>query len=33
LLDDPLRKATERVGVIVTGKRSAKVVPIKGARR
>jgi integrase len=33
LLDDPLRKATERAGVIVTGKKrpGAKVVSLRGA--
>jgi integrase len=31
LLDDPLRAATERVGALVTGGKSADVVPLKGA--
>jgi integrase len=29
LLDDPLRQATERVGVVVTGRSSADIVPIR----
>jgi integrase len=29
LFDDPLRKATEQVGAVVTGKPSAEVVPLK----
>jgi integrase len=32
LLDDPLRAATERASAIITGKPSAEVVSIKGAR-
>jgi integrase len=32
LFDDPLRVATERAGAILTGKPSAEIVPIKGAR-
>jgi integrase len=33
LFDDPLRAATERASAILTGKASAGVVPLKGARR
>lgn len=33
LFDDPLRKATERAGAIMTGKPSAEVVPMKGAKQ
>jgi hypothetical protein len=29
-MDDPLRQATERVGAIIAGKPSAKIVPLKG---
>jgi integrase len=32
LLDDPLRQATQRAADIITGKPSAEVVPLKGAR-
>jgi len=32
LLDDPLRKATEGVGAIVSGRPLAEIVPIKGGR-
>jgi integrase len=32
LFDDPLRKATESVGAILSGKRSAPVVPMRGRR-
>jgi integrase len=33
LFDDPLRAATERASAIITGKPTAPVVPLKGARR
>jgi integrase len=33
LQDDPLRKATERAGAILSGQPSAEVVPLKGNRR
>jgi integrase len=33
LFDDPLRQATERASAIITGKPTAEVVPLKGARR
>ena len=33
LFDDPLRKATERAGAIVTGKPSGEVIPMKGAKQ
>ena len=32
LFDDPLRKATDIVGAVVTGQRSAEVLPLKGGR-
>jgi integrase len=32
LFDDPLRQASERASAIITGKLTAKVVPLKGAR-
>ncbi len=32
LFDDPLRKATDSVGAVVTGQTPAEVVPFKGAR-
>jgi integrase len=32
LLDDPLRQAAERVGAIIAGAPSARVMPLKGAR-
>jgi integrase len=32
LFDDPLREATERAGVIITGEPTAENVPLKGAR-
>jgi site-specific recombinase XerD len=31
LMDDPLRAATNAVSAVVTGKKSADVVPIEGA--
>jgi integrase len=34
LFDDPLREATERVGAIISGTRSAEIVPLeRGGRR
>jgi integrase len=32
LLDDPLRQATERAGAILSGKKPAQVVPMRGQR-
>lgn len=32
LADDPLRAATERAGAAIVGKRSAKVLPLRGGR-
>ncbi|RFC68150.1 MULTISPECIES: tyrosine-type recombinase/integrase [Mesorhizobium] len=31
LMDDPLKKATETAGAILTGKPSAEIIPVKGA--
>jgi integrase len=33
LLDDPLRRATERVGAILAGNQAGEIVPLKGHRR
>jgi hypothetical protein len=33
LYDEPLRKATESVGAILSGKPTAEVVPMKGGNR
>ena len=33
LADDPLRAATERAGALITGKRSAEIVPLRPKRR
>jgi integrase len=32
LFDDPLRQATERAGAIITGKKAAPVMPLRGRR-
>jgi len=33
LFSDPLRAATEKVGAIIAGKSSAKILPLKNGRR